>query len=148
MNLTLGSFFVVAALTLNGCAAAPDRTTGDKPGGRGAPEKKTVVGEADETFNLSLEDTYLKQGERKSVAVTIRRNVNFNEEVTLAFGKLPKGLSVDNGSPVIKRDDTEAHFALTATDDASLGEFSIRIIGHPTKGTDASNDFNITVDKK
>jgi hypothetical protein len=139
---------VVAALTLGGCAGAPDRTTGDKPGGRGAPDEKTVHGPADDSFNLSSERAFLRQGERRTMAVTIYRNVNFKDDVTLGFGELPKGVSVDDSSPVIKRNDSEAHFALTASDDASIGDFSIRITGHPSKGADASNDFNITVAAK
>jgi hypothetical protein len=148
VKIALSLLVVAAALTMNGCAGAPDRSTGDKPGGPGAPDKKTVHGDADETFNLSLERTFLRQGERRSVAVGITRTVNFTGDVTLAFGELPKGVSIDNGSPVIKRDDNDVHFALTATDDASVGEFSIRVTGHPTKGADASNDFNIIVNKK
>jgi hypothetical protein len=148
MKIAWRRMLLAAPLVLIGCADPPDQSRGDKPGGRGAPDKQTVHGRADETFNLGPERIYLRQGERRSVAVAIFRSTNFNEDVTLGFGELPKGLSVDNGSPVIKRDNNEAHFALTATDDASVGEFSIRITGHPTKGVDASNDFHITVDKK
>ncbi len=149
MKTTLSCVLMATALTMSGCADAPEPTTGDRPGGPGVPVAlKPVHNPADETFNLSLETTFLRQGERKTVGVTVYRNVNFNEEVTLGFGELPKGLSIDNGSPVIKRNEERAHFALTAAEDASIGDFSIRVTGHPTKGVDASNDFNITVDKK
>jgi hypothetical protein len=53
---------------------------------------------------------------------------------------MPKGV-------ILKRGETEAKIALTATHDASLGDFTIRVTGLPTKGTDASNDLKITVAK-
>ena len=37
---------------------------------------------------------------------------------------------------------------VTAADEAALGDFTIKVTGHPTKGADASNEFKITVDKK
>jgi hypothetical protein len=33
-------------------------------------------------------------------------------------------------------------------DDASLGDFTIKVTGHPTKGADATNEFKITVAEK
>jgi len=148
MKIAWSLLLLAAALTVDGCATTPPPARGDKPGGPGAPAQQTVYGPADNSFNLSLESNSLRQGDRKSVTVAIYRNVNFKGDVTLGFGDLPKGLSIDPGSPVIKRDDTEAHFTLTAADDASIGDFSIRVTGHPSKGPDASNDFNVTVDKK
>jgi hypothetical protein len=35
-----------------------------------------------------------------------------------------------------------------AKDDASLGDFTIKVTGHPTKGADATNEFKITVAEK
>ena len=40
-----------------------------------------------------------------------------------------------------KRKDTEATFTLRAADDASLGDFTVKVMGHPTTGGDASNDL-------
>jgi hypothetical protein len=35
-----------------------------------------------------------------------------------------------------------------AADDASLGDFAVKVTGHPTHGADASNELKITVAKK
>lgn len=118
-------------------------------GGPGTETRQQpIVGQADDTFRLSTPQTVIRQGETRSVSFTIKRAINFNEDVTLQLGDLPKGLSVDDASPRIKHGDSEAHFALTAADDASLGDFSLKVTGHPTKGSDATNEYDITVNRK
>jgi hypothetical protein len=129
---------------LAGCAVG----TSGGPGTMDPAINQPLIGQADETFRLSTGETALRQGETKSVCITIKRALNFDEDVTLGFSDFPTGLSVDNASPLIKHGDSEARFVLTATDDASLGDFSLRVTGHPTKGTDATNKLNITVNKK
>lgn len=143
MKITKNAWSLVAVLACAGCASGT-------AGGPGASDDraKPMVGQADDTFQLSQADTSLRQGETKSVSITIKRSLNFQEDVTLTFAELPKGLSLDNQAPTIKRGDSEARFALTATDDASLGDFSLRVTGHPTRGSDATNQFKITVTKK
>jgi hypothetical protein len=44
--------------------------------------------------------------------------------------------------------DTEAKLTIQAAADASVGEFIVRMTGHPTHGADASNGFKLTVEKK
>jgi uncharacterized membrane protein len=110
---------------------------------------KITVGKK-ETFTVSVPtySTSVKQGETKAVAISIKREKNFDEDVTLKFADLPKGVTLDPASPVIKHGDTEAKLMLKSENDASLGDFAIKVTGHPTKGADASSDFNITVAKK
>ena len=111
-------------------------------------------GQADDTFNLSVPSstpylsTSLKQGETKAVSISIKRGKNFDEDVTLQFADMPKGVTLDPASPVIKHGDTEAKLMVKAEDDAALGDFTVKVTGHPTKGTDSSNEFKITVAKK
>src|SRR4051812_44745360 len=143
MNLSLTAWSLVGMLTFVGCATGTS-------GGPGAMEsdRNPIVGQADETFQLSMTETILRQGETKSISITIKRALNFEEDVTLRFPDLPKGLSIDKANPLIRHGDVEARFALTATDDAALGDFSLKVTGHPTKGTDATNKFNVTVNQK
>jgi hypothetical protein len=103
-----------------------------------------------ETFTVSVPtySTSVKQGETKAVAISIKREKNFDEDVTLNFADLPKGTTLEPASPVIKHGDTEAKLMLKSENDAALGDFAIKVTGHPTKGADASSDFNITVAKK
>jgi uncharacterized membrane protein len=112
--------------------------------------KAPVYGQADDTFNLSVPhlSTTLKQGETKAISVSIARGKNFDEDVALKFADVPQGVAIDPTSPGIKHGDTEAKFTIKATDDASLGNFTIKVTGHPTKGSDASNEFKLTVEKK
>ena len=66
----------------------------------------------------------------------------------MKFESVPKGLSVEPAAPSIKKGETEAKIMVNAADDAGLGSFTIKVIGHPDKGGDASNDLKVTVDKK
>jgi hypothetical protein len=140
-------------LTATGDAALGDVTikvTGHPTkGGDASNEFKLTVDKA-ETFTLSVpsQSTTLKQGETKAVSISIKRDKTFDEDVTLTFADMPKGVTLDPASPVIKHGDTEAKLTLTAADDASLGDVTIKVTGHPTKGADASNEFKLTVDKK
>ena len=139
-----GAALLLAGLLGTGCAMG----TSGGPGASDAGSRKPLVGQADETFRLTRGEAVLRQGETKSVTIAIKRALNFEEDVTLALSDLPKGLSVDNLAPVIKHGDTEARFVLTASEDASVGDFSLKVTGHPTRGSDATNELNITVSKK
>jgi uncharacterized membrane protein len=123
------------------------------PGGPGASnrsENKPIVGRADDTFTLDPPNlvTRLKQGESKAVTIGINRGKNFDQDVSLKFENLPKGMSIEPASPVIKHGDSEAKFAIKATDDAALGDFAIQVTGRPAKGSVASNEVKVTVAKK
>lgn len=122
-------------------------TTTDKTG------DKTGLGgltQADRTFSLDMPNlsTSLKQGEAKNISIGINRGKNFDQDVTLKFGDLPKGVSIDPASPAIKAGDKEAKITVKAADDAALGDFNIPVHGHPASGPDATNTFKITVNKK
>ena len=129
------------------------------PGGPGTTEPESKkhfydVGSTDNTFTLSvpsslpLMSTSLKQGGTAKVTIAIKRGKNFDQDVTLKFEGLPTGVTIDQASAAIKHDQTEANLTLTATDTAALGDFEIKVVGHPTTGGDATNTFKITVDKE
>lgn len=124
--------------------------TGHPTKGSDASNKFKITVAKKETFSVSVPtlSTTVKQGETKPVSVSIKREKNFDEDVTLKFADLPKGVTLEPASPVIKRGDTEAKLMLKAEDDAALGDFTIKVTGHPAKGADASHDFKITVAKK
>ena len=146
MKRSFAGVLLTALFALTGC----NQGTSGGPGVSDPPQKQPVYGEADDTFNLSmpLMPTTLHQGGSKEVAVGIKRGKNFEEDVTLEFADGPKGVTIDSANPVIKHGDTEAKLTFKATDDASLGDFTVKVTGHPTKGSDAANDFKITVVKK
>jgi len=139
MKSSLVVLLVMALVGLTGCNKGT-------PGGPGAasPSART-----DATFNLVVPGTTtLKQGEAKQVLISVTRGKQFQEEVTLKFADLPKGVTLHHPSSVIKHGDTEAKLTLTAAEDAAVGDFTIKVIGHPTKGADAAHEFKITVEKK
>ena len=92
--------------------------------------------------------TTIHQGESKDVKIGIDRGKNFDGDVTLNFSDEPKGVMVESGNPVIKHGDKEASVTLKAAPDAALGDFTVKVQGHPTSGPDANSEFKIKVAKK
>jgi uncharacterized membrane protein len=120
-------------------------------GGPGTPGGKTpIVGQAENTFKLDTPNlsTKVKQGEAREVTIGIDRGKNFDQDVALKFEDLPKGVTIDPPSPMIKHGDKEAKATIHAADDAAVGDFTIKVDGKPTKGEMASNTFKVTVEKK
>jgi hypothetical protein len=136
----------MAMVAFSGCSQAV-------PGGPGVAtpsQKGPAYGEAEKTFNLTVPhmSTTLHQGGSKEVAIGIERGKNFQEDVTLKFADGPTGVTLASANPVIMHGSTQAQVTLKATDDAALGDFTVKVTGHPTKGGDATNEFKITVARK
>lgn len=150
---------VAAAVALVGVVGCSNSGT---PGGPGADKAKQQekdskskrlsdkLGTAEDTFTLSVPTlaVKVKQGETKDVKIGIKRGKNFDQDVSLKLDGLPKGVTADPASPEIKSGDKEAQITFKAADDASLGNFDVKVIGHPGKGDDATNQFKLTVTKK
>lgn len=117
-------------------------------GGDAKVEFKLSIAPKD-SFTLSVPrlSTSLKQGENKSVSIGIKRDKTFDQDVSLEFGGMPTGVTLEPNAPVIKNGESEAHITITAANDASLGNFAIKLIGHPLTGADASNEFKLLVVK-
>jgi hypothetical protein len=109
---------------------------------------KPVLGPAENTFTLSVPQltTHLKQGESKTVSIALSRGKNFDEDVALKFSDIPNGLTIDPPSPMVKHGDKEAKVTVAAAPDAAIGDFTIKVSGHPAKGSpDAVNEFKVSV---
>jgi hypothetical protein len=108
------------------------------------------VGQKEGTFKLNppMLTTTVHQGETKDVAIGIDRGTNFDGDVTLNFSQEPKGVTVDAPNPVIKAGDKEVKAMVKAAPDAAVGDFTIKVTGHPAAGPDAVGEFRIAVDKK
>jgi hypothetical protein len=146
MKKSFAGLLLMALVAASGCNQGT-------PGGPGASDpntKKPLYGQATDTFTLSVPNlsTSLKQGETKEVSVGIKRGKNFDEDVTLKFADVPNGVTLDPESAVITSANTEAKFTFTARDEAPLGDFTVKVTGHPTKGGDASNEFKLTLAAK
>ncbi len=147
MNTRSLALMVPVLAVLTGCNQGT-------PGGEGVTanslEKPRNYGEADNTFNLSAPrmSTTLHQGETKVVTIGIERGKNFDQDVALEVAEGSKGVTVDSAGPVIKRGDKDTKLTFKAADDASLGDFTVKVVGHPAKGADATIDFKMIVAKK
>ncbi len=149
-----------ALAAVMGAAIATTGCSNGTPGGPGTDndkDKKTTLQKAEDlvvqpegTYSLTMPllPTSIKQGERKEVAIGIRRGKNFDEDVALKFDDLPQGVTVDPAATAIKHDQKEAKVFIKAADDAAVGSFTIKVTGHADKGKDASNELKITVAKK
>jgi hypothetical protein len=149
MKRVLFGVMVLFAVLLAALVAGCNQGT---PGGPGATlasanDKKSEVVQANDTFNLSADmlPTSIKQGERIDTSIGIKRGNNFDEDVSLKFSNVPTGVKLDPESAVIKHGENDIKFALEARKDASLGDFTILVTGHPTKGADAVIPFKISV---
>jgi len=143
--LAVGLFAAIGCDT-HSTPGGPGATTGPNTGSAHKP----LVGQADDTFTLSTPtlSTSIKQGEAKTVKISIKRGKNFSEDVALKLDGMPKGVTAEPANPQIKHGEDETAVAFKAADDAALGDFTIKVTGHPSKGGDATSEFKITVTKK
>lgn len=145
MNRILAAALVAAvgSSALVGCGSGSQ-------GGPGASNKGGVVSAADDAFTLSVPtmSTRIKQSESRVVEVGIKRGRNFGQDVALKLDGLPRGVTADTNSPEIKAGQEEAKVTLRAADDAALGDFTVKVTGHPKTGADATNEFKLTIEKK
>lgn len=138
----------VAVLAMVGCQ---DKSTTGGPGATGGSNRdKPMVGQADNTFKLDAPNlkTDIKQGETKSVSLGISRGTNFDQDVALEFGQLPKGIKVNPANPAIKAGDKNVQLNIEAAKDAAVGEHNIQVTGKGAKGgPPATTSFKIEVEK-
>lgn len=127
-------------------ASTPAATT-EKPAL--GTDANPIAGDPENTFRLSTPTlaTHLKQGEKKVVAIGISRAKNFDQDVTVKFTDVPKGVSIEPEEPVIKHGEKDVKVNVSAGDDAAVNDFTIKIIGHPDTGPDATNELKLTIDK-
>ncbi|HVR74871.1 MAG TPA: hypothetical protein VMT52_11085 [Planctomycetota bacterium] len=143
MKSTFAGLLAVLLIALPGC------NLGTR-GGTGTTDPNTpepLIGLAADTFRLKVPvlSTSLKQGETRAVSIGIDRGTNFEENVTLTFSALPRGVTFEPDAPVIQRGDAEAKFSISAADDAALGDFTVLVTGEPTKGSSAVNHFKLAI---
>ena len=147
MKRFIACLSVLALVAAIGCDNKP---TAGGPGASGPDTKKPLVGNADDTFTLSppMTSTSIKQGESKAVTIGIKRGKNFDQDVGLMFEGMPKGVTIDPAGPKIGHGDSDAKINIKAADDAALGDFTIKVMGKPTKGSEGGSEFKLTVNKK
>lgn len=137
--------FVVSAMAFTTALGCTQGT----PGGPGTTNgsSKTGLGQVEDTFNLSVPvmSSSIQQGGTASSVIGIKRAKNFDSDVTLTFTDLPTGVTIEPASPKIMHGDSEAKIVFKAGNDAPLGDFQVKVTGHPAKGSDALVDFKLAV---
>jgi len=127
-------------------------TTSETPKENTAPagtDANPIAGDPENSFRLDAPNlaTTIKQGETKVVTIGIARAKNFDQDVTLMFEGVPTGVTIEPAEPMIKHGEKEVKLNISAAADAAVNDFTIKIIGHPATGPDATNKFNLTVAK-
>ena len=137
---------VLMLATLAGC----NQGTPGGPGTTDANVEQATIGQTDNTFNLSVPmmSSTLQQGGELPVTLGIKRAKNFDQDVTLKFADLPTGISLEPAAPVIKHGDADAKFTMKATDLTKVGEYKVKVTGHPSQGGDAAVEFKLSVAAK
>ena len=141
--------------------AAADATAGEYPfkaTGKPTSGPESVVNlklnvKPRATFSLdppgfALWSAGVKQGETKNYTVAINRDSEFKDDVTVKFDNLPKGVTIEPASPVIKNGESEAKVVVKAAPDAVVGDYKLKVTGHPSKGADVTREMGFQVSAK
>jgi uncharacterized membrane protein len=122
---------------VSGCKAKP----------KGGP-KGGSVGKG-EGFKIDVPnfDTKIKQGEFKSVTISLERGEFFKQDVTLEIKLVDgKGITFDPAKVLVKASDKpDVQLQVSAAKDAALSEYRVSVIGTPKTGEPASTEFNVKV---
>jgi uncharacterized membrane protein len=90
-------------------------------------------------------DTEVKQGEVRTVTVSLERGDSFKQDVKFMINTT-KGISVDPTSVIIKASDKpDVQLLITVPKDAALGEYSVSVKGTPETGEQTSTSFDVQV---
>ncbi len=101
----------------------------------------------DEGFKISVPTftTDIKQGDRQTITVTVRREKFFKQDVKLQISA-SSGIRVTPTDVLVKASDTpEVQLQITAPKDAALGEYRVHVKGTPKTGLPAAIEINVKV---
>lgn len=145
MKMSLMSLIALGLVTLVGCGSG-------KPSGPGAvPDNSNrVVGPTENTFTLETPtlSTKVQQGETKEATISVSRGKNFDQDVTLKFENVPAGVTITSANLMLNKGDKETKLVIAAADDAMPGDYTVKVVGHPATGADATNELKLTITKK
>jgi uncharacterized membrane protein len=141
------------ALLATGVLAAVGCENKSPPGGPGAKPSNTGstgthVGTPDDTFKITVPNATLKQGESKTITVSIKRGTNFDQDVKLDVQNAPQGVTFKFDDPTLRASATEVHLTIDASKDAALGEHNVMIAATPARaGTATQTEMKVEVKK-
>jgi uncharacterized membrane protein len=90
-------------------------------------------------------DAKVRQGETRTVAVSLNRGETFKRDVTLDI-RASKGISVEPKSALIKASDKpDLTLRVTVAKDAALGEYKVFLKATPAIGEATSTEITVKV---
>ncbi len=121
--------------------------SGCKQKPKGGPEGGSVGKGEGFKIDVPTFDTKIKQGEFKSVTISLERGDFFKQDVTLEFKLVEgKGITFDPAKVLVKASDKpDVQLQVSADKDAALSEYRVSVIGTPKTGEPASMEFNVKV---
>ena len=102
---------------------------------------------SDEGFRIATPTfaTDVKQGDRQTVTVSLKRDKYFKQNVTLR-STATSGITVEPSKIVVKASESpDVQFQIKAPKDAALGEYLVHIAATPETGNQTSQDFTVKV---
>jgi len=121
------------------------------PGGPGAvkPDGTTPrVTTPENAFRVSIPSVDIKQGESKTVAVSITRGTNFDQDVNLEVTDPPQGVTAKFDDATLKAGAKETHVTIEASKDAALGTHMVKLTAKPAReGAATATEFKVEVKK-
>ncbi len=131
--VTITIVLMLVLVTVSGCYEANSLKGGS-----------VLVGE-DFKIAVPYFDTKVKQGEVKSVTVSLKRGEYFKQDVKLQI-KAPAGITIDPTYALVKASDKpDVQLRISAAKDSALGGYLVSVTGTPTTGEPASTEFNVRV---
>lgn len=101
----------------------------------------------DEGFTISAPgmNTEVKQGELRTVTLSLHRGDAFKRDVSLEI-RPSEGISVEPTHVVVKgSEQPEVQLRIAASKDANLGEYRVYVTGTPDTGEPTSVEFKVKV---
>ena len=109
------------------------------------------VAQSENTFTLSVPapSLELKRGDTRAIYIAISRGGGFADDVSLKLENMPAGITIEPNNPKIAHDESSVKVTVRAAANAVLGNFTIKVVGHPVKGgRDALCEFKLVTEAK
>ncbi|HEX4611885.1 MAG TPA: hypothetical protein VH092_27060, partial [Urbifossiella sp.] len=90
-------------------------------------------------------DTHLKLGEEKTVVLTVRRDKNFTQPITLKADSQNAKVSAHMDKTKVDGSDSSVTLTVKADKDAPSGTHIIKVTGTPAQGQPTSLDVKVDV---
>lgn len=145
---TTAAIFI--AVLISSCSKGTDGGPGATPKSEKSTTSVIPSTQGKDTFSLDVPNmaTKLKRGEAKANSITVKRGSTMTGEVSITFENLPNGVTIEPEKLMVVGDDNEAKFTIKASNEAPVGDFTIKVVGHPKTGPDATNEFKVAVSEQ